>query len=271
MFARLRYCERFCAITCKMLIYALPRLYVHVDGGIAPPILKFGPRWRRDQAEMILFHEMYTLVINKGRLEIDSTPTQRRPLPAPRYSAILTQHPLKFVNINFLLYLLSSMAETSPQSAVAKNSGAISDLYDQNVALKASCIHSRSKYTPFLLCIRKSRVQISERVGIILSENFYYSQGKRWEQLQAMRHTAGYCPIFCQFYFSFIYLERTKWSVFISVINQIDAQNFCFTVNLFQASTCFEHCATSSGGQNCISQPLVSSHCLSTCARDGHL
>jgi len=28
---------------------------------------------------------------------------------------------------------------------------------------------------------------------------------------------------------------------FISVINQLDAQNFCFTISLFHASTCFEH------------------------------
>jgi len=28
---------------------------------------------------------------------------------------------------------------------------------------------------------------------------------------------------------------------FISVINQLDAQNFCFTIRLFHASTCFEH------------------------------
>jgi hypothetical protein len=32
-------------------------------------------------------------------------------------------------------------------------------------------------------------------------------------------------------------------SLFISVINQLDAQNFCFTISLFHASTCFEHCA----------------------------
>jgi len=25
------------------------------------------------------------------------------------------------------------------------------------------------------------------------------------------------------------------------VINQLDAQNFCFTISLFHASTCFEH------------------------------
>ena len=47
---------------------------------------------------------------------------------------------------------------------------------------------------------------------------------------------------------------------FISVINQLDAQIFCFTVSLFHASTCFEHMCSPSGGQNCVTQPLVSSH-----------
>jgi len=28
---------------------------------------------------------------------------------------------------------------------------------------------------------------------------------------------------------------------FVSVINQFDAQNFCFTISLFHESTCFEH------------------------------
>jgi len=37
-------------------------------------------------------------------------------------------------------------------------------------------------------------------------------------------------------------------SVFIAVINQIDAQNFCFTISLFHAYTCFEHMCSSSGG-----------------------
>jgi len=31
-------------------------------------------------------------------------------------------------------------------------------------------------------------------------------------------------------------------NLFISVINQLDAQNFCFTIRVFQASTCFLHC-----------------------------
>jgi len=43
------------------------------------------------------------------------------------------------------------------------------------------------------------------------------------------------------------YLEIFK--TFISVINQLDAQNFCFTISLFRASTCFEHMCSSSGGQ----------------------
>jgi hypothetical protein len=46
----------------------------------------------------------------------------------------------------------------------------------------------------------------------------------------------------------------------ISVINQIDAQKFCFTISLFHASTCFEHMCSSSGSQICTTQPLVSSH-----------
>jgi len=48
-------------------------------------------------------------------------------------------------------------------------------------------------------------------------------------------------------------------SIFISVFNQLDAQNL-FHNKFIYASTCFEHMCSSSGGQNCITQPLVSSH-----------
>jgi len=61
-------------------------------------------------------------------------------------------------------------------------------------------------------------------------------------------------------------------SVFILVINQLDAQNCCFTLNLFHASTCFEHHVliirrsklyyTASGITRIGGRP---------CARDGHL
>jgi len=38
----------------------------------------------------------------------------------------------------------------------------------------------------------------------------------------------------------FYVLLTVHLSIFISVINQLDAQNFCFTISLFHASTCFE-------------------------------
>jgi len=40
--------------------------------------------------------------------------------------------------------------------------------------------------------------------------------------------------------------------IFISVFNQLDAQNLFHNKFLFHASTCFEHMCSSSGGQNCI-------------------
>jgi len=46
-------------------------------------------------------------------------------------------------------------------------------------------------------------------------------------------------------------------SLFLN-INQLDALNFI--LSSFQASTCFEHMCSSSGGQNFIIQSLVSSH-----------
>jgi len=41
-------------------------------------------------------------------------------------------------------------------------------------------------------------------------------------------------------------------SHYISVMNHLDAQNVCFTIGLFHASTCFEHMCSSSGGQNSL-------------------
>jgi len=62
-------------------------------------------------------------------------------------------------------------------------------------------------------------------------------------------------------------------SIFILVINQLDAQHFCFTISLFHASTCFEHNVliirrsklyyTVSG--------IVTHLGERPCARDGHL
>jgi len=41
---------------------------------------------------------------------------------------------------------------------------------------------------------------------------------------------------------NFDVLFTVHLSIFISVINQLDVQNFCFTISLFHAPTCFEHC-----------------------------
>jgi len=65
---------------------------------------------------------------------------------------------------------------------------------------------------------------------------------------------------FCTLIFNFDVLLTVHLSIFISVISQLDVQDFCFTISLFHASTCFEHLCSSSRGQNCITQPLVSSH-----------
>jgi len=40
---------------------------------------------------------------------------------------------------------------------------------------------------------------------------------------------------------TFYVLLTVHLSIFISVIDQLDAQNFCFTISLFHASTCYEH------------------------------
>ena len=50
---------------------------------------------------------------------------------------------------------------------------------------------------------------------------------------------------------------RLLWHIYLN-INQLDALSFI--MSLFHASACFEHMCSSSGGQNCTIQHLVSSH-----------
>jgi len=51
--------------------------------------------------------------------------------------------------------------------------------------------------------------------------------------------------VYILFYFGittfFDVLLTVYLSIFISLFNQLDAQNFCFTISLFHACTCFEH------------------------------
>jgi len=63
-----------------------------------------------------------------------------------------------------------------------------------------------------------------------------------------LQFTASFSWVFLSWYknldtlFSnFDVLLTVHLSIFISVINQLDAQNFCFTISLFHACTCFEH------------------------------
>ena len=63
------------------------------------------------------------------------------------------------------------------------------------------------------------------------------------------------CPKHVQLIWYFA--DRASQYIYLN-INQLAALNFI--MSLFQASTCFEHTCSSSGGQNCTVQPLVSSH-----------
>jgi len=51
-----------------------------------------------------------------------------------------------------------------------------------------------------------------------------------------------HCSNILKSFFFFLNVLLTVYlSIFILVINQLNAQNFCFTINLFHVSTCFEH------------------------------
>ena len=81
---------------------------------------------------------------------------------------------------------------------------------------------------------------------------------------------AGYQKWYCAILLSLNSVKNYKWFFFlifcwlcISIylflnINQLDALNF--RISLLQACTCLEHMCSSSGGQNCIIQSLLSSH-----------
>jgi len=50
-----------------------------------------------------------------------------------------------------------------------------------------------------------------------------------------------HCSNILNFFFFLDVLLTVHLSIFILIINQLDAQNFCFTISLFQASTSFEY------------------------------
>ena len=60
-----------------------------------------------------------------------------------------------------------------------------------------------------------------------------------------------------RFIFFLCFADRASQYIYLT-IDQLDALNFI--MSLFYASTCFEHKCSSSGGQSCTVQSLVSSH-----------
>jgi hypothetical protein len=57
--------------------------------------------------------------------------------------------------------------------------------------------------------------------------------------IEKMDKSALFFPTDIQTFFDV--LLTVHLNIFILVINHLDAQNFCSTVSLFHASTCFEH------------------------------
>ena len=111
----------------------------------------------------------------------------------------------------------------------------------KNNLLEIEC-HSADCVTPAAVpCTHVYRFRDPQSKGIILVG---WTTISFWE--------GPYCRVLGLFrwYICSIYL-------FIN-INQLEALNFI--ISLFQASTFFEHMCSSSGGQNCIIQSLVSSH-----------
>ena len=79
-----------------------------------------------------------------------------------------------------------------------------------------------------------------------------------YTELHTHTHNGVSPMLYFIIFFFFIYFpDRASQYIYLN-INQRDALNFI--ISLFHASTCFEHMCSSSGGQNCTIQPLVSSH-----------
>jgi len=74
---------------------------------------------------------------------------------------------------------------------------------------------------------------VTQSLKFVESHLFRYSS--------ANDHTITYLLVKQRSIPNFDVLLSVHLSIFSLVINQLDAQNFCFTISLFHASTCFEH------------------------------
>ena len=99
---------------------------------------------------------------------------------------------------------------------------------------------------------------------LIQDQVFYYPSERTIRLLQKILKLALKFTLKCSCMFrfttiiSFLYFaDRASQYIYLN-INRLDALNFI--MSLFHASTCFEQKCSSSGGQNCTIQSLVSSH-----------
>ena len=138
-------------------------------------------------------------------------------------------------------------------------------VYFTPLCFKALCALSLSVYRHLPGCIYLSLlVLLTKSYHFIPTPHFNYVKVSKNSKLG--RRTIAGCTTQTDF-------------IFILVINQFDAQHFCFTISLFHASTCFEHHVliirsklyyTASGIITPIGGRPV--HRLrEDCARDGHL
>ena len=124
----------------------------------------------------------------------------------------------------------------------------------------------QTKYTRLRACTWRASLSQFQYVSITTLSKYVcqlcvlYNSYVLMVPVRASNTWTGACVLVLVFFF-FDVLLTVHLSIFISVINQLDTQFFfCFTISLFHASTCFDHMCSSSGGQNCITQPLVLSH-----------
>ena len=84
-----------------------------------------------------------------------------------------------------------------------------------------------------------------------------YKKGGRTSVANSVNQSVNHLIIVCAKSMAYGISVWLYFSIYLN-INQLDTLNFI--MSLFHASTCFEHMCSSSGGQNCTVQSLVSSH-----------
>ena len=96
-----------------------------------------------------------------------------------------------------------------------------------------------------------------DNTKIIISFYYFVQQPTNAQLIENLLYCSYMFQHYCVILRELIVSTLLSYTSIYLNINQLDALNFI--MSLFQASTCFEHLCSSSGGQNCTIQPLVSS------------